>query len=56
MTDGLEQLDHYLAGLDLDRGWLVVFDRRTGAARVGERASASVVTSPGGRRVTVIRA
>ena len=26
--EGLEQLDRYLAGLGLDRGWLVVFDRR----------------------------
>jgi hypothetical protein len=53
---GLVQLDGYLAGLGQDSGWLVIFDRRPGLAPVGERLTASVETSPGGRRVTVIRA
>jgi hypothetical protein len=53
---GLAQLDRYLAGLGQDSGWLVIFDRRAGLAPVGERLAASVVTSPAGRQVTVIRA
>ena len=53
---GLAQLDRYLAGLGLDRGWLVIFDRRAGGPRVAERSAASEVASPAGRRVTVIRA
>ncbi len=56
VIEGLGQLDRYLAGLALDRGWLVVFDRRGGLARLSERTSASETVSPGGRRVTVIRA
>jgi len=53
---GLVQLDAYLAGLGLDGGWLVIFDRRPGLAPVEERLAASEETSPGGRRITVIRA
>ncbi|MBB1127424.1 AAA-like domain-containing protein, partial [Thiospirillum jenense] len=30
LTAGLEQLDGYLAGLGLDSGWLIIFDRRSG--------------------------
>jgi len=54
--EGLVQLDRYLAGLGLDRGWLVIFDRRAGAVGVAERAGAEEVRSPGGRRVVVVRA
>ncbi|MFO0759672.1 MAG: ATP-binding protein [Byssovorax sp.] len=53
---GLSQLDSYLAGLALDSGWLVIFDRRPGALPVSERLSVSVEASPGGRAITVIRA
>jgi hypothetical protein len=56
LAQGLAQLDGYLAGLGLDSGWLVIFDRRPGLAPVAERLATSVETSPGGRRVTVIRA
>jgi hypothetical protein len=56
LGQGLAQLDTYLAGLGQESGWLVIFDRRPGLAPVEERLSASVETSPGGRRVTVIRA
>lgn len=56
VTQGLVQLDRYLAGLGLDSGWLVIFDRRPGLAPVEERLAHSVVTSPGARRITVIRA
>jgi hypothetical protein len=53
---GLSQLDSYLAGLGLDSGWLVIFDRRPGLAPVEERLSAQVEKSPAGRTITVIRA
>lgn len=56
LAEGLAQLDRYLAGLGLDHGWLVLFDRRSGLPRLSERTSASETTSPAGRRVTVIRA
>jgi len=55
-AQGLKQLDAYLAGLGQGSGWLVIFDRRSGLAPLEERVAASVETSPGGRRVTVIRA
>lgn len=56
LAEGLEQLDGYLSGLGLPSGWLVVFDRRSGVAPISERTSATVVTSPGSRAITVIRA
>ena len=55
LSEGLEQLDGYLSGLGLPGGWLVVFDRRSGVAPISERTSATEVTSPGGRAITVIR-
>ena len=56
LAQGLAQLDGYLAGLGLDSGWLVLFDRRPGLAPIEERLAAALTTSPGGRQVTVIRA
>jgi hypothetical protein len=56
VATGLTQLDGYLAGLQLDGGWLVIFDRRPGLLPVEERLTASEQVSPGGRRITVIRA
>jgi len=56
LAEGLEQLDGYLAGLGLDSGWLVVFDRRTGQPPIAERTARQTVTSPQGRRIEVIRA
>jgi hypothetical protein len=56
LGEGLGQLDGYLAGLGLDSGWLVIFDRRPDLAPVEERLSASVATTPAGRQVTVVRA
>ena len=55
LAEGLEQLDGYLSGLCLPGGWLVIFDRRGGVAPISERTSATVVASPGGRAITVIR-
>jgi hypothetical protein len=53
--DGLTQLEGCLAGLGLDTGWLVIFDRRTGAPPIASRTSVETATTPGGRAVTVIR-
>jgi hypothetical protein len=56
LSEGLEQLDGYLAGLGLDCGWLVIFDRRTGQPPIRERTASSGMPSPQGRRITVVRA
>jgi hypothetical protein len=56
VDQGLSQLDEYLAGLGLSRGWLVIFDRRSGALPIAERTSRELTTTPGGREVAVIRA
>ena len=55
-AEGLEQIDGYLAGLGVDDGWLVIFDRRTGLPRLSERTAAELATTAGGRRVEVLRA
>lgn len=55
-AEGVAQLDRYLAGLGLDRGWLVIFDRRSHAGRVASRTRVEEVVSPEGRGVTVVRA
>ncbi|MEP7339544.1 MAG: AAA-like domain-containing protein [Acidobacteriota bacterium] len=56
LAEGLEQIDHYLSGLQLDTGWLVIFDQRTGLPDISERTTAETATTPAGRTVTVIRA
>ncbi len=56
LAEGLDQLDGYLAGLGLDGGWLVIFDRRAGQPPIRERTSSSERQSPQGRRMTVVRA
>jgi hypothetical protein len=56
LVEGLGQLDGYLAGLGLDSGWLVIFDRRPDLPPVEERVAAVVATTPAGRQVTVVRA
>ena len=56
LAEGLEQLDGYLAGLGLDGGWLVIFDRRSGQPPIRERTSSGEMQSPQGRRITVVRA
>ncbi|MBK1716826.1 AAA family ATPase [Thiocystis violacea] len=55
LAEGLVQLDGYLAGLDLDSGWLIVFDRRTGQPPIGERLARAEALSPQGRRIQVVR-
>ena len=56
VTEGLAQLDGYLAGLGLDRGWLVVFDQRSGQPPLAERTTVKREVAPSGRLVDVIRA
>ena len=56
LTKGLEQLDGYLAGLGLNEGVLVLFDRRTGSGLASERSGLYDARTPGGHRVTVLRA
>jgi hypothetical protein len=55
LAEGLAQLDHYLSGLGLETGWLVIFDQRAGLPEISERTTAEAATTPGGRVVTVIR-
>jgi type II secretory pathway predicted ATPase ExeA len=55
-SDGLEQLDSYLARLGLDFGWLFIFDRRKNAPPIEERLSTQIATTKNQRSVTVIRA
>jgi hypothetical protein len=54
--DGLAQLDSYLEGLGLNTGWLVIFDRRRDQPPIAARTSAEAATTPGRRKVTVLRA
>ncbi len=56
LTAGLAQLDGYLAGLGLETGWLVIFDRRSGQLPIAERTASVEQTSPQGRRIQVVRA
>jgi hypothetical protein len=56
LAEGLVQLDGYMAGLGLDSGWLVIFDRRPDAPPLAERVGTFEVAAPSGRRVVVVRA
>ncbi|WP_322763264.1 AAA family ATPase [Frankia sp. Cr2] len=56
LARGLAQLDGYLDRLGLDRGVLVVFDRRPEVAPIADRTRFEQASSPSGRPVTVLRA
>ena len=56
LEEGLAQLDRYLAGLGLETGWLVIFDRRTGQPPIAERTLATRARTPAGREVSIVRA
>ncbi len=56
LAEGLEQLDDYLAGLGLDTGWLILFDRRSNQPPIAERTAHQTATSPRGRQIVVVRA
>jgi len=55
LAEGLPQIDGYLAGLGLERGWLVIFDRRSDQPAIAERTRREEARTPGGREVAVIR-
>ena len=55
INQGLKQLDKYLSGLNLDTGWLVIFDRREGLPMLCDRTTTESAISPAGRNITVIR-
>jgi hypothetical protein len=55
LNEGLKQLDKYLSGLNLDTGWLVIFDRREGLVSLSDRTTTESATSPAGRSIIVIR-
>jgi len=55
-AEGLAQLDEYLAGLGLDTGWLVIFDRRPSAPPLAQRLRTEQAKTPKGCDVTVVRA
>jgi hypothetical protein len=56
LATGLAQLDRYLDGLGLERGWLVIFDQREAAGPAATRSRLESVRSPTGREITLIRA
>ncbi len=56
LGEGLPTLDAYLAGLGLDSGWLVIFDRRRGQPPIAKRTSMTEAISPRGQRIQVVRA
>jgi hypothetical protein len=54
--EGLEQIDSYLARIEENSGWLVIFDRRSKALPIQERLSTKTATTKNGRYITVVRA
>ncbi len=55
ISQGLEQLDRYLAGLGLSLGWLVIFDQRSNIGPIAERTTTELAMTSGKRDVVVIR-
>jgi hypothetical protein len=56
LEEGLAQLDGYLDRLGLDRGALVIFDRRRDAASIAARTHLAMDVTPAGRAVVLLRA
>lgn len=56
LAESPTQLDEYPAGLGLETGWLVIFDRRSGLPPIAQRTHTEPAVSLAGRAVTVIRA
>lgn len=66
LNQGLIQLDEYMSGLsyhplnrshdEVEMGWLVIFDQRSGQPDISERTTSELVETPSGRTVTLIRA
>ena len=55
LKQGLTQLDRYLAGLNLNEGWLVIFDCRSNLPPIEERTTTEMAMTAEGRSLTVIR-
>ena len=55
LQKGLTQLDAYLARLNVETGWLVIFDRRSGLPPIEERTTTEQAQTPSGRNVVVVR-
>ncbi|MBK5929985.1 AAA-like domain-containing protein [Halochromatium salexigens] len=55
LAEVLKQLDAYLAGLGLDSGWLVIFDRRAEQPPIEARTRSEETTSPEGRQIALVR-
>jgi hypothetical protein len=55
LAKGLVQLDGHLERLGLDRGVLVLFDRRPGRTSLPDRVRFDEATSPSGRPVRILR-
>lgn len=55
LKKGLIQIDRYLAGLGLNEGWLVIFDRRSNLSPLEERTTTETTVTANGRSITVIR-
>ncbi len=56
LSEGLDQIDGYLAGISQNTGWLVIFDRRSGLAPIRERTTTESAKTRSDRIITVIRA
>jgi hypothetical protein len=54
LDNGLTQIERYLARLDLDFGWLVIFDRRQAVLPIEERLRSEVHQTASGRTIEVI--
>jgi hypothetical protein len=53
---GLQQIDRYLARLDLATGWLVIFDRRRNALPIETRVRSEIRQTEMGRLIDIIYA
>jgi hypothetical protein len=53
---GLQQIDRYLARLDLATGWLVIFDRTRNALPIETRVRSEIRQTATGRSIEVIYA
>jgi hypothetical protein len=56
LTNGLVQIDSYLARLGLNFGWLVIFDRRKAALPIAQRMRSQLHHTETGRTIEVVYA
>ena len=55
LIEGLEQIERYLARMQLDQGFLVLFDQRTTAPEWEARMRTEQAQTASGRAITVLR-